>query len=272
MQTRDAAAIIVPMLLRLIPIVLSFATVVLAAEKDVPTLFVVGDSTVKNGTKGQVGWGDRLAPHFDPSKIKIDNRARGGRSSRTFQTEGLWDKVLADAKPGDFVLIQFGHNDGGPLDDAARARGSIRGTGDESRDIDNPITKKKDTVHTYGWYLRKYVADAKARGITPIVCSPVPRVPAKPLDAVPPDAGYVLWSAEVAKDRNVAFIPLNHLILTRYLNQPPAEIKQKYFVEVDNTHTSDAGATLNAQCVVDGIRHLQNCALADHLRPVPAAK
>src|SRR5262245_23109501 len=69
-----------------------------------PTLFIVGDSTVNNGTKGQQGWGTPLAALFDPKKITVDNRARGGRSSRTFITEGLWDKVLADLRPGDFVL------------------------------------------------------------------------------------------------------------------------------------------------------------------------
>ena len=74
-----------------------------------------GDSTVSNGTKGQQGWGTPLAALFDPKKIKVDNRARGGRSSRTFITEGLWEKVLAETRPGDFVLIQFGHNDSGAI-------------------------------------------------------------------------------------------------------------------------------------------------------------
>src|SRR5262249_38791351 len=108
-----------------------------------PTLFIVGDSTVKNGTKGQMGWGEAIAKHFDKDKIKVANHAIGGRSSRTFQTEGRWDKILAAARPGDLVLIQMGHNDGGPLDDAKRARGSLRGTGEETREIDNPITRKK---------------------------------------------------------------------------------------------------------------------------------
>src|SRR5213593_1447638 len=80
-----------------------------------PTLFIIGDSTVNNGTKGQQGWGTPLAGLFDPARIKVENRARGGRSSRTFLTEGLWDRVVASLKPGDFVLMQFGHNDGGPL-------------------------------------------------------------------------------------------------------------------------------------------------------------
>src|SRR5205823_15023768 len=154
-----------------------------AGEDKMPTLFIVGDSTVKNGTKGQMGWGEVIAKFFDKSKIKVQNHAIGGRSSRTFQTEGRWDKILAAAKPGDFVLIQMGHNDGGPLDDGKRARGSLPGLGDETREIDNPITKQKEVVHTYGWYLRKYVSDARAKGMTPIVCSPVPHCPQKPVEA-----------------------------------------------------------------------------------------
>src|SRR5947209_12667222 len=126
---------------------LALAGVAPEEERRLPTLFIVGDSTVKNNTKGQQGWGDPLAGLFDPAKIKVENRAIGGRSSRTFQTEGRWDKVLAAAKPGDFVLIQMGHNDAGPLDDARRARGTLRGTGEETREIDNPITRRKEVVH-----------------------------------------------------------------------------------------------------------------------------
>src|ERR1700731_2382055 len=86
-----------------------------------PTLFLIGDSTVHNGrgdgANGQWGWGEPIVDLFDPAKIHVKNMALGGRSSRTFLTEGHWEKVLAELKPGDFVMMQFGHNDGGPLDD-----------------------------------------------------------------------------------------------------------------------------------------------------------
>ena len=78
-------------------------------------------------------------------------------------------------KPGDFVMMQFGHNDGGPLDDAARARGTLHGVGDETREIDNPIARQNETVHTYGWYLKQFIADARAKGATPIMCTLIPR-------------------------------------------------------------------------------------------------
>lgn len=224
-------------------------------DPSLPTIFVVGDSTARNGTKGQQGWGDPFGEMVDRSKANYANRARGGRSSRTFQTEGLWDAVLADAKPGDVVLIQFGHNDGGPLDDTHRARGSIRGTGEESQEIYNPIRKVQEVVHTFGWYMRKYVADAKAKGMKPIVLSYVPRCP-KPDQQVDPDAplsGYALWAKEVAESEGVPFVNAYGLIQRRYVGQPPEELKAKYFPD-DFLHTNADGARVNAEAVAEGIR------------------
>ncbi|OWK43336.1 rhamnogalacturonan acetylesterase [Fimbriiglobus ruber] len=233
----------------------------------VPTLLIVGDSTVKNGTKGQRGWGDPVIALFDKTRIKIENHAIGGRSSRTFITEGRWDKILAAGKPGDFVLIQMGHNDGGPLDDAARARGSIRGTGEETKEIDNPITKKKEVVHTYGWYLRKYVADARAKGMTPILVSPIPHCPREQVQKGAVErSNYVVWSEEVAKAEKVPFLHLNRLVMSRYAEMTPADVKAKYFTPgTDNTHTNPAGAELNAKCVAEGVRELKDCILKDYL-------
>ena len=236
-------------------------------EPRLPRLFIVGDSTVRTNTKNQQGWGDPIGKSFDPARIKVENHAIGGRSSRTFQTEGRWDKILAASKPGDFVLIQLGHNDGGPLDDAARARGSIRGIGGESREIDNPITKKKEIVRSYGWYLRKYVADAKTKEMIPILLTPVPRCPTKaiPADGVEKNA-YVGWCEEVAKSEKVLFVHLNRLVLAAYAKEPLADVKSKYFTVADGTHTSPAGAELNAAAVVRGIRELNECKLKDYLR------
>lgn len=125
--------------------------------KRFPTLFIIGDSTVKNGSGkgagGLWGWGDFLADHLDRTSIAVDNRALGGRSSRTFITEGRWDAVLAAMQPGDFVLMQFGHNDGGPVN-TGRARASLKGNGEETQEVILEATKKTETVHSYGWYMR----------------------------------------------------------------------------------------------------------------------
>lgn len=232
-----------------------------------PTLFIIGDSTVKNGTRGQMGWGTPVADLFDPARFTVVNHAIGGRSSRTFLTEGRWEKIAAALKPGDFVLMQFGHNDGGPLDDKARARGSIRGTGDESRAIDNPLSGKRETVHTYGWYLRKYIADTRVKGATPIVCSPVPRNIWRDGKVARAANDYGKWAADTAKAEGVPFLDLNELIARRY--EALGEEKVKSLFGGDHTHTNEEGAKLNASVVAEGLRALVDSKLAGYLRPAP---
>src|ERR1700750_2737318 len=109
-----------------------------AKDSSLPTLYLVGDSTVRNGhgdgANGQWGWGEPLVDYFDPAKINVVNRAIGGMSSRPFIHEGHWEEYLAMMKRGDIMLLQFGHNDGGALDDPARARATIPGTGDETKE------------------------------------------------------------------------------------------------------------------------------------------
>jgi lysophospholipase L1-like esterase len=240
-----------------------------AQEKGrLPTLFIVGDSTVKNNTRGQQGWGDPLAGYFDPAKIRVENHAIGGRSSRSFRTEGRWEAVLNQARPGDFVLIQFGHNDPVRPDDPKRPRGTLRGTGEETREIDHPHTGKKETVHTYGWYLRAYITEARAKGMTPIILSPIPRRPREPVEkGAGESTGYPAWAREVATAARAPFVDLHRLVLTHYATLTPAEIKERYFTPADDTHTSPAGAERNAACVVEGLRALPDCRLKDFLRP-----
>ena len=236
------------------------------ANPKLPTLFIVGDSTVKNGqgngSNGQWGWGDLIGPYFDSSTINVVNWARGGRSSRTYITEGLWQKVVDALKPGDFVMIQFGHNDGGPLNDDSRARGSIKGTGDESQEIDNLLTKKHEIVHSYGWYMRKYVQDTKAKGATPIVCSLVPRKIWKDGKIVRNSGDYAGWAAEVARSEGVAFIDLNEIIAARYDQMGPEKVDPLFGDE--HTHTTRAGAELNAESVIAGLRALKSDPLASY--------
>jgi len=233
-----------------------------------PILFIVGDSTVHNPGRGERGWGDVLGKSFDTNNIRVENHALGGRSSRTFITQGYWDMILAAAKPGDFVLIQMGHNDGGPLDDTNRARGSIRSLGEETKDIYNPILKKPETVHTYGWYLRKYIADARAKGMTPILCTPIPHCPKEAVKAGDVEKSiYVEMAAAVARNEQVAFIHLNQITMSHFAGLSPKEIKEKYYTPADNTHTSPAGAELNAQSVLEGLKQLRDCPLAGFLKP-----
>lgn len=241
------------------------------AQDRIPTLFLIGDSTVHNGSgtgeNKQWGWGEPIAELFDRSKIHVVNSARGGRSSRTFITEGLWDRVLADLQPGDFVIMQFGHNDSGPLDDAARARGSLKGISQETREIENPVMKKPESVRTFGWYMRKYVEDTRAKGATPIVCSLVPRKIWADGNVVRGSASYGGWAQAVAKAEGAAFVDLNEIVARKYeaLGQPGVE---KLFAD-EHTHTTLAGAELNAAAVVEGLQALNPNPLAAFFASTP---
>ena len=102
---------------------------ILPANPKLPSLFLIGDSTVRNGqgngAGGQWGWGDFLAPFFDTNQINVVNRALGGTSSRTFYRD-QWPRVLELVKPGDFVIMQFGHNDGSPVNETVLTRAPAR--------------------------------------------------------------------------------------------------------------------------------------------------
>ena len=243
---------IIPASLFLITVCSSF---VLLEDKR-PVFYIIGDSTVRNGDgtgkNGQWGWGSFMADYFDTTKIAIRNHAIGGRSSRTFITEGRWDKVLADLKKGDYVIMQFGHNDSGPLDDTARARGTIKGVGEESKEIYNPITKGQEVVYTYGWYMRKYIRDAKAKGAIPIVCSPIPRNEWKEGKVSRSTESYTKWAKDVAEGEGAYFINLNELVASKYEEMGAEPVKA--FFPVDHTHTNIDGAKLNAQIVVDALK------------------
>jgi lysophospholipase L1-like esterase len=235
------------------------------ADPGLPSLVLIGDSTVRNGggdgANGEWGWGDFLGRHFDATKVNLVNRAIGGLSSRTFRTQGHWDRALTLIRPGDFVLMQFGHNDAAPLNDDSRARGTIKGTGEESEAIDNMLTKQAEVVHTYGWYLRQYIREARAAGATPVVCSPVPRRTWQDgRIARSTSDGYAAWARLVAAEEGVAFSDLNDRVAMRYEELGPESVKA-LFADA-HTHTSRAGAELNAAIVAAALRELPGDPLA----------
>lgn len=166
-----------------------------------------------NDGKGGVlwGWGTLLRAHLDTNKIIISNHAKPGTSSRTFMNGKYWDSVINSIKPRDYLIMQFGHNDNGPLDDTARARGTIKGTGEETISINNPITKLPEIVHTYGWYMRKMVNDAKLKGATVVICSLVPRDKWNDGKVVVEDQ-YPQWAEETAKATGAFYIDLNSIV------------------------------------------------------------
>jgi rhamnogalacturonan acetylesterase len=240
----------------------------LLVKEEKPVLYIIGDSTVRNGDgtgkNGQWGWGSFIADHFDTTKINISNQAIGGRSSRTFITDGRWDRILATLKKGDYVIMQFGHNDASPLDDTARARGTIKGIGDDSTEIYNPIRKIKEVVHTYGWYMRRYIRETKAKGAIAIVCSLVPRDNWKDGKVVQSKDSYAGWAQQLAKEEGAYFIDLNKLIAIKYEKLGAEKVKE--FFPTDHTHTNKEGAELNAQVVVGKIKKLKKVQLRKYLK------
>jgi lysophospholipase L1-like esterase len=239
----------------------------LAHPSHLPVLYIVGDSTVHNTAPGITGWGDVVSNYFDNARISVVNCARPGRSSRTFISQGWWQQILAAAKPGDFVIIQMGHNDSSPINDTNRSRGTLPGIGDAETNIVNGMTHQPETIHTYGWYLTQYITDARAKGMTPILCTPVSRLvpPGKEADTT----RYAAWARAIAATEYVPLIDLNRRALDRWQGKTMDELKTEYFSPKDNTHFNRAGAELNAACVAEGICALGDCPLKGFLKEKP---
>jgi lysophospholipase L1-like esterase len=224
------------------------------ADPNLPTLFIVGDSTVKSNMPLR-GWGTEMSPFFDTSKINVVNRAIGGRSSRTFISEGRWDKVLAEIKNGDIVMVQFGHNDAGKYDDpAAKGRPSLKGEGEDTAEVTKP-DGSKETIHSFGWYMRKYCSDAKAKGAKVILCSMVPHRDWNG-DKIKrsEQATFVKWTADAAKATDEQFIDINEVI-GEALEKAGKEKVETFFGDA-RTHSTPAGAKFNATCVISALKTL----------------
>jgi lysophospholipase L1-like esterase len=221
-----------------------------------PVLFTIGDSTVKNEDKdpdGQWGWGSVIAELFDPEKISVENCAMAGRSARTFLNEGRWDKVYNALQPGDFVFIQFGHNDGGEIN-TGKARGELHGSGEESKVFLMEATGKYEVVYTYGWYLRKFIMDALEKEATPIILSHTPCNKWKDGKIERNTESFGRWAREAAEQKKVCFIDLNRISADK-LEKIGQEAAAIYFKR-DHTHTSLKGARINAESIAEGLQEI----------------
>jgi rhamnogalacturonan acetylesterase len=245
-----------------------------------PTVFIVGDSTARN--PADLGWGDHFAPLFDTGQINIANRARAGRSSRSYFNEGLWDSVLSEIKLGDFVIIQMGHNDGGgnPLNDP-KARSTVKGIGEDT--VDFPLTKSftsgplagktTETVHTYGWYLRKFISDTRAKGATPLLFTLTVRNIWKPGPDGKPrierDMGFRDFEYQIGAVQHVSVIDMATVAADGFESLGPE--KTAAYFPIDHTHTSAAGADLNAHSIATALR-IAHSPLAAYLKPNNSSK
>jgi len=245
-------------------------------DPKLPTIFVVGDSTARN--KADLGWGDHFAHYFDTTKVNVANRAIAGRSARSYMNEGSWDKVLAEMKPGDYVLLQWGHNDGGgPLTPEFKGRGEGKGIGDESTEI--PITvpykagplvgKTTETVHTYGWYYRKYIADTRAKGATPVLLTVTVRdiwTPGPDGELhIEHDMGYREYDYAIAAAEHVELVDMATVAADKFETIGPYATRMLF--PIDHTHTSAVGAEMNAASVVTALQDAKS-PLTQYLAPL----
>jgi len=223
------------------------------ARPELPTLWLIGDSTVRNGSKGdngpdgQWGWGGPLAAYLDLEKINLVNRAMGGTSSRSFYTGDWWKNTRPLIRKGDFVMMQFGANDNG----GAKGKGALRGVGDGTE------RNGEETVHSFGWYLRQFVEETRARGATPIICSLTPRKAWTEEGDFRRGGGHAEWAAQSAKATGALFVPLNEIIGQRYEELGQREVDRLYVPSPkERLHTGWEGAVVNAECVVAGLKAL----------------
>ena len=226
-----------------------------------PVLFLIGNSTMRtgtlgNGNNGQWGWGYYAHEYFDPTRITVENQALGGMSSRTFYNK-LWTPIREAIRPGDWVIISIGHNDNGPYD-SGRARASIPGTGYDTLNVTIKETGEKETVYTYGGYMRKYINDVRAQGGYPILMSLTPRnaydekgkIVRKP---------HTQWLMQVAAEEGVPFVDLNEISGKKLDVYGPWKTSYHFFL--DKIHTSRFGAMMNARSAAEGIMASHNPAL-----------
>ena len=224
--------------------------IVQAAFAETITVYLAGDSTMAEKLtekRPETGWGEKLQQFFDPAKVKIENRARNGRSTKTFLAEGLWSGILQQLKPGDYVLIQFGHND-------------------ESKEKADRYTPPAD----YQANLVRFLSETRERNAHPILLTPVVRRRFNAKGEFYDSHGeYPDLVRAVAAQHQVPLIDMQQksaAVLRQYgpeesrnlfLQLKPAEnVNYPNGIE-DNTHFNPLGAEVMAKLFVEGIRELK---------------
>ena len=243
-------------LMILLVVVSGFAFVV--SEKQ-PTIYLIGDSTCANkptDDNPERGWGQMITNYFT-NEVIIQNKAVNGRSTKSFIKEGRWDTIMNRLQPGDYVMIQFGHNDS-KTDDSLRSA----------------------PAHTlYKENLIRFVNDIRSKGANPILLTPVMRRKFNEQGKfVDQHGNYPGVVKQIATQMNVPLIDLHKssetLIINEgvenskrlFLNIPKNHFKNYKGKEEDNTHFSEYGAASMASLVCQSIKD-QNLPLAKYLAP-----
>ena len=228
-----------------------------------PVLFLVGNSTMRtgtmgNGNNGQWGWGFFEHEYFDENKITVENHALGGTSPRTFyKSPDLWKRTLSGVRAGDYVFLELGHNDNGPID-SIRARSSYRPNGklsiaEDSIIIYNKVKKCQDTVYTFGGYTRRFINEVRAKGATPVLFTLTPRnayeADGKTIQRKLSDFTPAIFA--IGKELNVPVIDLNDISAKKLEQYGPWKTDYHFFL--DKIHSSAFGAKMNAASAAEGL-------------------
>ncbi len=228
-----------------------------------PVLFLVGNSTMRTGTRGngdngQWGWGYYAHEYFDENKITVENHALGGTSPRTFYKDPkLWARTLSGVRKGDYVFLELGHNDNMPID-SIRARSSYKPGGklsviEDSVIIFNKVTHRQDTVYTFGGYTRRFINEVRAKGATPVLFTLTPRndyeKDGKTIQRKLADFTPAIFA--VGKEMNCPVIDLNDISAKKLEAYGPW--KTNYHFYLDKIHSSAFGARMNAESAVEGL-------------------
>jgi lysophospholipase L1-like esterase len=214
------------------------------------TIFLAGDSIVQTYTdtasdRDQAGWGQMLGENFD-DRVTVENRAIGGRTARRFIDEGRLDTLVDELEPGNFLLVQFGTNDGN--------RTATYTIGDQV------IPYFLDPATDFKTYLQRYVDAAESRGASAVFVTPTPRNSAYCTGGNGTGA-HAAAMKELGQASGVRVVDLNASAV-EYLRQIcPAPTPEDFFLlradgTVDGTHFQERGARILAGFVADGLRAL----------------
>ena len=236
-------------------------------EEGKPVVFICGDSTVKNEDKadhtGMWGWGALAKTVFDTLKITVSNQAIPGRSTRKFLNDGRWERVYNSLQPGDFVLLQFGHNDIGDMT-SKKGRAVIASAQDTCHVYQIEDDGRYELIYSFGWYLKKFIDDVREKGATPILLSLTPRNEWPDGKIERRDDSYGRWYREVVAETGVDFVDIHNIsadfLDKKFAGKDPEKCKQKaaaYFNH-DHTHTSYLGAQMNARSLAKGLKLIQS--------------
>jgi lysophospholipase L1-like esterase len=235
-----------------------------ALAKGPVTVFLAGDSTMapkQENKRPETGWGEQLQKRFNERRVRIDNHAANGRSTRTFISEGRWQTIIDKVKAGDYVLIQFGHND-------------------QAKDKVDRYTPPDD----FRANLARFVAEVRAKKATPLLLTPVMRrrfdKEGKFYDV---HGEYPDLTRRVAAEQKVALIDM-HRMSEKVLVKYGPEESRKLYLQLkagenpnypqgvdDNTHFSPLGADVMAGLAADAFRE-QKLGLAKFLKKADPAK